>query len=160
MLNSAHKPRGWLRFGFRLPIWLYRINLGWLFGERFLLLTHTGRKSGLARQAVIEVVRHDREKDAYIVASGFGHKSDWFLNVTKNPDATITVGRRTLPVRARVLSESEAVTELLDYARRHPIAFKELSRILMGKPMEATEENCRQFAQFAPILAFEPRSSE
>lgn len=49
------KPRGLLRLGFRLPIWLYRLNLGWILGERFLLLTHTGRKSGLVRQTVIEV---------------------------------------------------------------------------------------------------------
>ncbi len=39
-----------LRLGLRLPIWLYRARLGRLLGERFLLLTHIGRKSGLPRQ--------------------------------------------------------------------------------------------------------------
>ena len=38
-----------LRLGLRLPIWLYRLHLSWLLGERFLLLTHTGRNSGLPR---------------------------------------------------------------------------------------------------------------
>src|SRR3972149_3508450 len=145
------KPRGLLRLGFRLPIWLYRLNLGWILGERFLLLTHTGRKSGLVRQTVIEVVRHDKETNVYLVASGFGHKSDWFLNIEQDPNVTITVKQRTLPAQARLLSESDSAKELLDYAKRHPIAFKELSSILTGKSIEATEENCRQFAKSAPI---------
>ncbi|MBK9054254.1 MAG: nitroreductase family deazaflavin-dependent oxidoreductase [Chloroflexi bacterium] len=150
------KPRGLLRLGFRLPIWLYRLNLGWILGERFLLLTHTGRKSGLIRQTVIEVVRHDKETDVYLVASGFGHKSDWFLNIEQNPSVTITIKQRTLPARARLLSESDSAKELLDYAKRHPIAFRELSNVLTGKSIEATEESCRQFAKSAPIIAFEP----
>ncbi|GAB1471849.1 nitroreductase family deazaflavin-dependent oxidoreductase [Chloroflexota bacterium] len=153
------KPSGLLLFGFRLPIWLYRLRLGWLLGERFLLLTHTGRKSGLMHQTVIEVVRHDTETGAYLVASGFGSKSDWFLNIQKNPNTTITVKNRTLTTRARMLSESESAIELLDYAKRHPLAFKELTRMFMGKAMEATEEDCRQFAKSAPIIAFEPNKT-
>jgi len=149
------KPRGLMRLGFRLPIWLYRLNLGWLLGDRFLLLTHTGRKSGLVRRTVIETVRHDSKTDTYFVASGFGHQSDWFLNIQQNPNVTITVNRRTLAARARLLSESDSAMELLGYANRHPTAFRELSIILTGKPIEATEESCRQFAKSAPIIAFE-----
>ena len=63
----ATAPHGLLRFGLRLPIWLYRLHLGWLFGNRFLLLTHIGRKSGLPRQTVIEVVKHDKESDRFFV---------------------------------------------------------------------------------------------
>lgn len=59
------KPRDFLRFGFRLPIWLYRMQLGWVLGERFLLLTRTGRKSGRMYQTIIEVVRHDKETGTY-----------------------------------------------------------------------------------------------
>lgn len=149
------KPRGLLRLGFRFPIWLYRLNLGWILGERFLLLTHTGRKSGLVRQTVIEVVRHDKETNVYLVASGFGHKSDWFLNIEQDPNVIITVKQRTFPVQARLLSEADSAKELLNYAKRHPIAFRELSIILTGKSIEATDENCRQFAETTPIIAFE-----
>ena len=51
------KPSGTLRLVFRLPIYLYRLNLGWLLGHRGLLLTHQGRKSGLLRETVLEVIR-------------------------------------------------------------------------------------------------------
>jgi hypothetical protein len=50
-------PTGWVRALLRLPILLYRLHLGWLLGHRFLLLTHVGRKSGLQRRTVLEVVR-------------------------------------------------------------------------------------------------------
>jgi len=133
------------------------MRLGWVLGERFLLLTHTGRKSGRVYQTVIEVVRHDKETDAYFVASGFGYNSDWFLNIKQNPNVAITVKQRTLAVRARLLSESNSAKELLNYAKRHPIAYRELSMILTGKSIEATEENYRQFAKSAPIIALESK---
>ncbi len=34
-------PTGIMRFFFRTPIWLYRLNLGWIMGNRFLLLNHS-----------------------------------------------------------------------------------------------------------------------
>ena len=151
------RPHGLLRLGFRLPIWLYRFHLGWMLGERFLLLTHTGRKSGLLRQTVIEVVRHDKSTGTYFVASGFGFKSDWFLNIKHNPNVAITVGQHTTSAQARQLSEGDGAKELFDYGQRHPTAFKELSRLLIGKSIDVTEENCRQFSKVAPLIAFEPR---
>ncbi|GGT16702.1 hypothetical protein GCM10010271_19490 [Streptomyces kurssanovii] len=53
-------PAGLRRFVARLPVHLYRIGLGPLFGRRLLLLIHTGRTSGLTRRTVIEVVESDR----------------------------------------------------------------------------------------------------
>jgi hypothetical protein len=47
---------GWL---FRVPLWRYRANLGWLFGHRLARLTHRGRRSGQIRQAVVDVVRYE-----------------------------------------------------------------------------------------------------
>ena len=39
-----------------MPIYLYRLDLGRLLGHRFLLLVHRGRKSGLLRETVLEVI--------------------------------------------------------------------------------------------------------
>jgi hypothetical protein len=43
------------RFMMRAPIALYRVGLGGLLGKRFLLLEHTGRKSGLTRRTALEI---------------------------------------------------------------------------------------------------------
>src|SRR5215217_586077 len=53
------KPAGALRLAFRLPIYLYRLNLGWTLGHRFLLFVHLGRKSGLLRETVLKVILYD-----------------------------------------------------------------------------------------------------
>lgn len=150
------KPHGLLLIGFRLPIWLYRMRLGWLLGERFLLLTHVGRKSGSLHQTVIEVVDHEESTDTYFVVSGFGYKSDWLMNVKHNPNASITVGRRTLSVQAKVIPDTSGAGILLRYAKRHPMTFGELAILLTGKSIEPTEENCLQFVRSMPVIAFEP----
>ncbi|MFQ5342950.1 MAG: nitroreductase family deazaflavin-dependent oxidoreductase [Anaerolineae bacterium] len=154
-VRQVQPPRGWKRIVWRLPIWLYRARLGWLLGERFLLLTHTGRKSGLPRQAVLEVVRYDRATNTYYVVSGFGEKSDWFRNVMKTPQVTIQVGRRKMPAIAERLPLEDAERELLDYGRRHPTALRNLARII-GYRIENTEEDVRALAQVLPIVAFQP----
>jgi hypothetical protein len=51
-LTKNAMPHGLTRLAFRLPIWLYRLRLGWLLGDRLLLLTHIGRTSGQRRDRV------------------------------------------------------------------------------------------------------------
>jgi len=48
------KPKGALRYFFRLPVYLYRWHFGRLLGTRFLLLTHIGRSTGLRRQLFLK----------------------------------------------------------------------------------------------------------
>ena len=74
--KKVRPPRGVSRWGFRLPLLVYRLGLGGVLGKRFVCLTHTGRKSGQPRQTVLEVVRYAAESGACVVAAGFGEKSD------------------------------------------------------------------------------------
>jgi deazaflavin-dependent oxidoreductase (nitroreductase family) len=147
-------PKGISRIIWRLPVWMYRAHLGRLLTDHFLLLQHTGRKSGQMRYAVLEVVKYDQDTDTYFVAAGFGEKSDWFQNLSKTPRAMIQVGRRKLSVTARRLSVEEAESILLDYARLHPAALRNLARVL-GYPLEETQAGYRALAQVVPILALE-----
>lgn len=156
----AQRPHGLLRFSLRLPIWLYRLRLGWLLGDRFLLLTHTGRKSNLPRQTVVEVVRHDRATDVCVVASGWGGKSDWFRNIQHQPRVTVSLGRQTWAAKAVVLSESEAETALRDYARRHPVAFRELATIISGRRLSNAELNSNELARQIPLVGFYPERAK
>lgn len=150
-------PRGILRLGLRLPIWLYRLHLGWLLGNRFLLLNHTGRKSCKVHQTVIEVVKHDQDSNSYFVVSGWGNKSDWYQNIQKNPDVIICSGRQTLPVHAENVPLTEAVNILNEYTKRYPIAFKELTALFLGERMQPGLEACRQLAEEMPMVVFSLR---
>ena len=158
MSRAKHKPRGLLRCVLRLPIWLYRLRLGWLLGERFLLLTHIGRTTGRPRHTFLEVLRRDRVTETYIVASGWGMHSDWWRNIQHNPDVTITVGGHKRPAHATCLSITEGAQELWEYAQRHPRAFRVLTSVLTGQRMRGTAERCHEFVQSVPIIALRPRN--
>ena len=153
---GEHPPQGIARWLSRFPLWLYRFRLGFLLGNRFLMLTHTGRKSGLARQTVLEVVRHDDLTDSYVVASGWGEQSNWFRNILKTPQVTLTVGFRRLEALAVRLSPQGAEHEFRDYARRHPRAFRALSSAMMQHPSNDPEENSRSLAQSIPVVVLQP----
>ena len=50
------RPNRAIALGLRLPSYIYHLRLGGLLGHRFLLLTHRGRRSGLARRTPLEVL--------------------------------------------------------------------------------------------------------
>jgi deazaflavin-dependent oxidoreductase (nitroreductase family) len=150
-------PRGWTRLAFRLPIWLYRLRLGWLLGDRFLLLTHIGRSSGQLRQTVLEVLRHDHASGTYIIASGFGPQADWFRNIQKTPRVLVASGGRRWEATAELLSVLTAGAELRDYARHHPRALRALSQLMIGERVTGTPESCQRLAERIPLVALRPR---
>jgi len=155
LTTGRGRPRGLARLLFRAPVWLYRRGLGWLLGRRFLLLTHTGRRSGLPRQTVLEVVAYDPASGRCVVASGFGPRSDWVLNIQADPRLEVQSGRERFRGTARQLAPPEAGQALLDYARRHPGAFRELSRF-MGFPPPRDEDEIRAMGGRMALFALEP----
>ncbi|MFQ5399606.1 MAG: nitroreductase family deazaflavin-dependent oxidoreductase [Anaerolineae bacterium] len=156
--TQIHPPRGWQRLLWRAPIWLYRLRLGWLLGRRFLLLNHVGRKTGLPRQAVVEVAKYDEESNTYTVASGFGKKSDWYRNLLKTPEVTIQVGLKKMAVTAVPLTPEQSGEEMVDYARRYPTAARNLTK-LIGYQISGSEAEYRAIGQdVVPFVALQPRS--
>jgi deazaflavin-dependent oxidoreductase (nitroreductase family) len=151
-LTQQCPPRGFKRRLLRLPVWLYRAGLGWLLGERFLLLTHIGRKSGRPRETVLEVVHHDKATDTYFIASGWGEKSDWIRNVQKAPMVSVNVGKRHFIARAKRLSIEQARGTLLASARHHPWVFPLLAKLIVGRRLKPTEEDCLRLAQSVPVF--------
>jgi deazaflavin-dependent oxidoreductase (nitroreductase family) len=113
----------------RAPIWLYRARLGFLFGSRLIMLEHTGRKTGARRYAVLEVVARPRP-GTYVIASGFGARSQWFRNVRANPEVRIYIGaRRPASATARLLNSEETSAALTAYAASHPRAWATLKPV-------------------------------
>ncbi|HEX2570481.1 MAG TPA: nitroreductase family deazaflavin-dependent oxidoreductase [Polyangia bacterium] len=153
---QRERPHGVRRAFLRAPIWLYRHGLGWILGERFLLLTHIGRKTGRPRQAVLEVVHHDAASDTYFILSGWGHRSDWLLNVEKTPEVSIDIGRRHLDARAERIAPAEAAGVLGRYMRRYPRAFRQLGRFMLGEALPPGDEGCRRLAEKLPMVALRP----
>jgi deazaflavin-dependent oxidoreductase (nitroreductase family) len=126
-----------------------------LLGQRFLMHPHRGRNSGLARQTVLEVVRHDTLTDGYVIASGWGEKSNWFQNISKHPRVSIAVGSRRLQALAVRLSPEGSRHEFQDYSRRHPRAFRMLASRILGHPTGDAEVDSRLLAKSIPIVVLQ-----
>ncbi|PRX43473.1 deazaflavin-dependent oxidoreductase (nitroreductase family) [Prauserella shujinwangii] len=153
IVKRVRPPRGLARLLFRLPVHVYRLGLGRIFGTRMMLLHHTGRVSGLPRRTVVEVV--ERDPGGYVAASGFGPRADWYRNVRANPDVTLQVGGRTVRATARPLPEAEGGEVMARYGRRHPRAARRLSG-LMGFAVDGTEADYRELGRQIPFVRFEP----
>jgi deazaflavin-dependent oxidoreductase (nitroreductase family) len=158
-LKIPDPPRGFKAIPWRLPIWLYRLKLGWLLGHRFLLLTHTGRISGEPRKAVLEVIQYDKELNTPYVASGFGEKSQWFRNITKTPNVHVQIGSRRFSAIAERLPEVEALRIFKAYHDRYPNAIKNLSK-MVGYEIGESEAEMLDFMRLLPVVAFHPQSAK
>jgi deazaflavin-dependent oxidoreductase (nitroreductase family) len=159
-IKDVKPPSGFNRLLWRAPIWLYRWNLGWMMGGRFLLLNHVGRKSGLPRQAVVEIVAHDPESGQYSIASGFGAKSDWYQNLRATPEITIKVGSKDISVTAVPLSPDESGAAMVDYAQRNPTAAKGLMRVC-GYQVDGTNEDYYTMGyEHIPFIKLIPREDQ
>ena len=157
MIQTKRKPvTGLKKFLFRAPLFFYRIGLGGLLGQRFLLLNHVGRKSGQTRQTVLEVVNHDKASDVYTIASGFGKKSDWYLNILAQPQLEIQVGWRKMAVTAVPLTPDQSGQAMVDYTRRYPVAAKNLGK-LIGYDVSTEAEYRAVGHDSIPFIALEPR---
>ncbi len=153
----AHPPTGILRWFLRLPIVMYRYGLGGLLGGRFMLIHHIGRKSGQAREVVVEVVSHDKTTDTYYVASGWGYGAQWYQNLLVTPHVNIQVGRRKLEVKSETLSPQDGAEILKQYREKHPFTANQLGQVMGLKIGNASiDEMVSIVRESLPIVAFRP----
>lgn len=100
-----------LRWMGKLNVPVYRLTGGRLMGKvgtaPVLLLTAIGRKSGEKRTAP---VLYMPDGDRFIVINtnaGNTRPPAWSFNLLANPDAEVQVGRRRIPITARVAEGAE-----------------------------------------------------
>ena len=149
----------WLRAALRAPVILYEHDLGSLLGYRFLLLTHTGRRTGATYRTVLEVVRYEPATGEAIVVSGLGPRSDWFRNLRAGGPADVTIRRARHRVSHRVLSPTDAAEVLVAYENHHrwtrPVIRAALSR-LVGWRYDGSPGAAKCLAEQLPIVALTP----
>jgi deazaflavin-dependent oxidoreductase (nitroreductase family) len=157
VVKDVRPPAGLTRWLLRVPVYAYRLGLGWLFGERILLLNHIGRVSGKPHQTILEVAEHDRSDGSYVVASGWGPTAAWYRNILHKPEVTIQVGRRTIPVKAVPLDQDTGAHIFARYASRHRrLAQYVLPRVL-GMAVDGSDADLREVGRRMPFIRLIPR---
>jgi len=95
------------------------------FGDKLLLLTTRGAKSGTVRTTPL--VYH-RDGDRYVIAASKGgapaHPS-WYHNLVKHPDAEIEVGTEKFKVRARPIAKGPERDRLYEAHGENFSAFRD-----------------------------------
>jgi hypothetical protein len=110
---KSEQPKGVLPFLLRLLFWIYRVNLGWLLGKRFLMLTLTANNSGLLRHVVLEVLFHDVKTGAYFIEAGWYDKTDWVNKLQTDPIVQIKTGIQSFKATAVLIRPDEGGCPLL-----------------------------------------------
>ncbi len=157
IVKNTQPPTALSRFAYRLPIYVYRLGLGWLFGGRIMLLNHTGRISGKRRQAILEVVEHDRADGSYVVASGWGAAAAWYRNVLQSPEVSVQVGRKRIAMVAFPLTEDDGAEIFTRYAARHRVAARLLLPRVLGFSVDGSEADFEEVGRRLPFIRFVTR---
>ncbi len=152
-IGEPAPPKGFTLKLFRAPLYLYRLRLGFLLGNRFIRLKHWGRRSGNLNETIIEVIEQDKINGALYSASGFGEQSQWFKNISVNMAVLVTLKNTEFEASASVLSADEATEVLLRYAKAHPRSIKSVAR-LSGYEMDGSEKDVIAFSQIIKIVKF------
>jgi len=100
------------------PQFFYAIGLGPIYGRLVLLLTTTGRKSGLAR---VTPLQYEEIDGKIVIGSARGTKADWYRNILMDPIVTVRVKSREFNGLAEPVEDPEKVADFLEYRlRKHP----------------------------------------
>ncbi|MGH2902169.1 MAG: nitroreductase family deazaflavin-dependent oxidoreductase [Solirubrobacteraceae bacterium] len=145
-----------LRLALRAPLLLYRVRLGWLLGERFLLLVHQGHNTGLHRETLLEVVYRDKLTGEVVVVAAWGESAAWYRNLRAAPAIEVRIGHERWPApNHRFLNEHELSTVLQHYQGAHPLATRALARTLGWQLNAPAPERERSLATIRAV-AFSP----
>jgi deazaflavin-dependent oxidoreductase (nitroreductase family) len=142
----------WRRQVFKTPIVLWRLGLGPLVGQIFMILTTTGRTSGLPRRTAVEY--HVWHGKTYIY-SGWGERSQWYKNLLADPRVTIQTAHGTEHVIARRVTDDAELDDLYGLLQ-HNAEVRWFVELLVGEHVDR-ETFLTDRDRFV-VLTFDPTS--
>ncbi|WP_345462754.1 nitroreductase/quinone reductase family protein [Actinoallomurus oryzae] len=133
--SGARRPEGLLLHALRAPRWVYRRDLGFLLGKRFLYLAHQGRLTGLRRETVLEVARLDHETGEVVVVAAWGNRADWVRNIRAGRALELRIGHlRFAEPEHRFLPAEECRSLLVSLSETHPLGWRLLTTVFPLPP--------------------------
>jgi deazaflavin-dependent oxidoreductase (nitroreductase family) len=138
----------------------YRGPLAEMFGRyHILLLTTTGRRSGLPRVTALTFMPMGV---SFVVGAGLGARSDWYQNLLAEPTAILQIGRRHFRVQAEPVLDParrrQLAGMLADIWHRYgpPSPLRRLMRHLNGFDFDQEVAQAVANAEQMPVVVFTP----
>lgn len=143
----------WRLFRFLPPRLAYSIGLGSIAGRAVLLLTTTGRRSGLPR---VTPLLYDEIDGIVYVGSARGAKADWYQNLQANPKVDVRIGSRRFRGCAELMADPLLVADFLEQRRRlRPLLTAVVMRV-EGIGLKPSREQLEQYARGRTLVAIHP----
>jgi deazaflavin-dependent oxidoreductase (nitroreductase family) len=132
---------------------LYRLGLGPIIGRFILLLTTTGRKSGLPR---VTPLQYEEVEGAFYVGSSRGTHADWFRNIVVDPHVQVWVKSRQFAGVVETVTDAGRIADFLELRlKRHP---RMMGAILKseGLPASPNREDLEAYARRLAMVIIYP----
>jgi deazaflavin-dependent oxidoreductase (nitroreductase family) len=119
-----------------------------------LLLTTTGRKTGLARLSPLQFEEVD---GAYVVAAARGRQADWFRNILANPRVRVQVGKRVFAANAEPVTDPRRIADFIELRlARHPLMMRLIMHLFDGLPLRFKRADIERLCQGKAMVILHP----
>lgn len=133
---------------------LYSIGLGPLIGRIILLLTTTGRRSGLKR---VTPLQYEMIGDDYYVGAARGIKADWVRNIQSYPQVEVRVGAKQFQGTAEVVTDASRFADFVEIRlQRHPRMIGLIMEKAHGLPRHPSREQLEKLGSTEAFVILHP----
>ena len=133
---------------------LYAIGLGPVVGKIILLLTTTGRKTGLKR---ITPLQYEEIGGKYYLGSARGLRADWVRNIQANPNVEIRVKSLNFQGQAEVVTDPARFADFVEIRlQRHPLMVGTIMQKAHGLPKQPSREQLEALAENEALVIVTP----
>ncbi len=133
---------------------LYRFPLSLAIGRVVLLLTTTGRRSGVPR---VTPLQYEELEGAIYVASARGARADWFRNILAKPCVKVRIGSREFEGQADPVTDPCRIADFLELRlKRHPQMVGAILKSV-GLPAAPTRNQLEAYAAQLAMVIIRPR---
>ena len=137
-MSTIHLPDFFwrlMKFGNRRVV--RQFGAGFKGGDMVLLLTTTGRKSGLPRTTPLQ---YEDVDGVIYVASARGQKADWFCNLVAHPQVEVQIRAERFRALAEPITAPARIADFLEARlQRHPRMIRAMLLMhgIVGRPDRA-----------------------
>lgn len=119
-----------------------------------LLLTTTGRKSGLPRVTPLQFEEVDGK---YFIASARGKEADWFKNVLANSHVHVQIKTREFDAVGEPVADPKQIADFIELRlRRHPLMIRLIMHLFDGLPLRFTRSDLETFCKEKAMVILRP----
>jgi deazaflavin-dependent oxidoreductase (nitroreductase family) len=144
----------WMKNIQKLHRVLYAIGLGPVVGKIILLLTTTGRKTGLKR---VTPLQYEEIDGKYYLGSARGIQADWVRNIQADPNVAVRVKSLNFQGKAEVVTDPKRFADFVEIRlQRHPVIVGMIMQKAHGLPKQPKREQLEALAENEALVIITP----